>query len=99
MSRQRFGTKMTRHNDFHESYYEHNCAEPANEDVLQSDIPGHTFLVNLKRWWFDWFLVSYSDERARVYLGSSYATRLERFKHYRNYRSRIHPLSKFRLGI
>lgn len=83
------------HSVFHESYYEHSCSILNEKDVLYTDIKKSWF-ADIKRWWYNWFLLSYNDERCRIYYTSSHAMRLERKRQFRRHRSRIHPLSKFR---
>ncbi|CAB3226358.1 unnamed protein product [Arctia plantaginis] len=80
---------------FHESYYVHPCSIVPEKDVVFTDIVGNGFLVQVKRWWHDLFLLSFSSVRSRGFYNSSHAMRIERFRQYRKYRSRIHPMSKF----
>ncbi|XP_063837635.1 potassium/sodium hyperpolarization-activated cyclic nucleotide-gated channel 1-like [Ostrinia nubilalis] len=88
---------MYSHGDFHESYYEHGCSIIHEKDVLETDIKGTTWLVNFKRRWYNLFLLSSSDKRARIYYNSSHAMKVERARHFRRHRNCIHPLSKFRI--
>ncbi|KAI5640912.1 cyclic nucleotide-binding domain-containing protein [Phthorimaea operculella] len=80
---------------FHESYFEHACTINTESDVLDTDIQGNGWRVKMKRAFHSCFLLSYDDERCREFFVSSHALRLERARHYRLYRGRIHPLSYF----
>lgn len=81
---------------FHESYYVHPCTIVPEKDVIFTDIVGNGLIVEFKRWWHDLFLLSFSSVRTRGFYNSSHAMRIERFRQYRKYRSRIHPMSKFK---
>ncbi|KAJ2954154.1 hypothetical protein O0L34_g2381 [Tuta absoluta] len=89
------GNPLTREysKPFHESYFEHACNIHTELDVLDTDIQGRW--VKLKRFFYSCILLSYDDERCRIFFVSSHALRLERARHYRLYRGRIHPLSYF----
>ncbi|PZC77686.1 hypothetical protein B5X24_HaOG203053 [Helicoverpa armigera] len=79
-----------------ESYHEHNCTVLPEKDVLDVDIAGRGTRARLSRWWHDQFLLSYDCTRSRGFYSSSYSMRQDRFKQFRKYRHRIHPMSKFR---
>uniref|UniRef100_A0A2A4JQH3 Cyclic nucleotide-binding domain-containing protein n=1 Tax=Heliothis virescens TaxID=7102 RepID=A0A2A4JQH3_HELVI len=79
-----------------ESYYEHNCRVQPEKDVLDVDIAGGSPLASLRRWWHDLFLLSYSCRRSRGFYSSTFSMKQDRFKQFRKYRHRIHPMSKFR---
>ncbi|XP_021207995.2 uncharacterized protein LOC101743858 isoform X4 [Bombyx mori] len=87
---------MPKTEGLHELYYEHICSITSKTDVLESDITGNGFVINLKRKWCDLFLLSYEDKRTRNYYTSSHAIRLERLRQFRHCIYRIHPFSKFR---
>lgn len=84
------------YNEFHESYYNHNCLIIPEKDVLDTDIVGTGFVTRLQRWWNDLFLLSCTGARSRGFYLSSHAISIERLRQFRKYRSRIHPMSKFR---
>ncbi|XP_075991445.1 potassium/sodium hyperpolarization-activated cyclic nucleotide-gated channel 1-like [Anticarsia gemmatalis] len=81
---------------FHESYYAHACPIIPEKDVLYTDITGNDCFSHIRRWWNDLFLLSSTNERSRGFYNSSHAMRIERFRQFRKYKSRIHPMSKFR---
>ncbi|XP_063892835.1 uncharacterized protein LOC110376553 [Helicoverpa armigera] len=78
------------------SYYHHTCLIIPEQDVLEADISGTGFASRIARWWTDLFLLSYTSGRSTGFYNSTHAMRIERFKHFRKYKSRIHPMSKFR---
>ncbi|CAH0577738.1 unnamed protein product [Chrysodeixis includens] len=82
--------------EFHESYFVHRCLIIPERDVLDTDIIGSGWLQHLKWWWNDLFLLSYSNESSRGFYTSTHAMKIERFRQFRKYRGRIHPMSKFR---
>ncbi|XP_021190729.1 potassium/sodium hyperpolarization-activated cyclic nucleotide-gated channel 1 [Helicoverpa armigera] len=82
--------------ELHDSYYHHTCLIIPEQDVLEADISGTGFASRIARWWTDLFLLSYTSGRSTGFYNSTHAMRIERFKHFRKYKSRIHPMSKFR---
>ncbi|CAK1553959.1 unnamed protein product [Leptosia nina] len=66
------------------------------KDVLDLELGGKSWVKSLSRWWYDSFLLSYTDERVQVYYTSTHALRMERAKQFYIYKQCIHPLSKFR---
>ncbi|KAJ8738035.1 hypothetical protein PYW08_000630 [Mythimna loreyi] len=87
---------MYQNYEFHDSYYYHTCVVAPEKDVLDTDIVGSGCVTGLMRWWHDLFLLSYTSGRARGFYNSSHAMKIERFRQFRKYKHRIHPLSKFR---
>uniref|UniRef100_A0A2A4JRF3 Cyclic nucleotide-binding domain-containing protein n=1 Tax=Heliothis virescens TaxID=7102 RepID=A0A2A4JRF3_HELVI len=87
---------MYSNHEFHDSYYHHTCLIIPEQDVLEADIPGTGFITRIVRWWNDLFLLSYTSGRTTGFYNSTHAMRIERFKQFRKYNSRIHPMSKFR---
>ncbi|CAG4977723.1 unnamed protein product [Colias eurytheme] len=82
--------------DFGESYYDHACLIMHEKDVVDLELSGKSSMTNLRKWWYDWFLLSYTDERAQTFYTSTHALRMARAKQFYIYKSSIHPLSKFR---
>ncbi|KAJ8736764.1 hypothetical protein PYW07_000035 [Mythimna separata] len=87
---------MYQNHEFHDSYYYHTCVVATEKDVLETDIASGGCVAKLIRWWHGLFLLSYTSGRARGFYNSSHAMKMERFKQFRKYKHRIHPMSKFR---
>ncbi|XP_073960719.1 potassium/sodium hyperpolarization-activated cyclic nucleotide-gated channel 2-like isoform X2 [Choristoneura fumiferana] len=81
---------------YFEPCYDHNCSVWDEKDVLDVDIKGEGCFSSLKRFWYNLFLLSFTDLRAKHFYTSSHAMKVARAIHFRHYRSSIHPLSKFR---
>ncbi|XP_022833198.1 potassium/sodium hyperpolarization-activated cyclic nucleotide-gated channel 4-like [Spodoptera litura] len=87
---------MNEHGDYYNSYFHHTCVVIPEKDVLETDIIGTGCVARFQRWWQDLFLLSYTSGKCRGFYASSHAIRVERFRQFRKYRSRIHPMSKFK---
>ncbi|XP_063394035.1 potassium/sodium hyperpolarization-activated cyclic nucleotide-gated channel 4-like [Cydia fagiglandana] len=69
---------------------------PIEYDVINSRVQEGGFYGRFQRWWYDLFLLSYGDNRAKRYYMSSYAMMMARTAQFHHARSCIHPFSKFR---
>ncbi|CAH1647357.1 unnamed protein product [Spodoptera littoralis] len=90
---------MNEHGDYYNSYFHHTCVIIPEKDVLETDIVGTGCVARFQRWWQDLFLLSYTSGKCRGFYVSTHAIRVERFRQFRKYRSRIHPMSKFSMSI
>ncbi|XP_063547082.1 potassium/sodium hyperpolarization-activated cyclic nucleotide-gated channel 1-like [Cydia strobilella] len=69
---------------------------PIENDVINFFVREGGFYGQFRRWWYDLFLLSYEDNRAKRYYMSSYAMMTARTAQFHHERSCIHPFSKFR---
>ncbi|XP_063633029.1 potassium/sodium hyperpolarization-activated cyclic nucleotide-gated channel 4-like [Cydia splendana] len=65
-------------------------------DVINFRVREGGFYGRFQRWWYDLFLLSYGDNRAKRYYMSSYAMMMARTAQFHHERGCIHPFSKFR---